>query len=396
MKTADLYKKKEECCGCESCSNSCPKGLIKMCEDEEGFLYPVVIGEESCIHCNRCISNCPMKTPGRTPLSIISSYGGYVKSEEDLRRSASGGYATAISEVFIREGGVVYGVRYTEDFMDVKYSRATSLEDLELFRTSKYVQAQKNGVYSMVQKDLKKGLKVLFIGLPCDISALYHVVGDKDKLFTISLICHGPTSSKVHREYCRLLKDNFRSDEITFFSMRYKNTGWKPYYIRADFSNGNQFLEQFKKTEYEIAFKFLKRPSCSECPYKLNNKQFGLISDIILGDFHAANMQSIHYNAWGVSQMSIMTPKGHNLMEMIKPICLLEPIPYNIIETKNLALTNAISKRKNRRLFLKFFVEKGLAVACKEPHVIAELRRQQFKKSFLSFLAKIRSTLLKK
>lgn len=84
----ELYKKREECCGCSACYSSCPMsgkgksgeqfihslqsakyglfqklkltGAITMLPDEEGFLYPVV-DAEICIRCYKCIAVCPMK-----------------------------------------------------------------------------------------------------------------------------------------------------------------------------------------------------------------------------------------------------------------------------------------------------------------------------------------------
>ena len=33
---------KAKCCGCTACANVCPRGAIKMIEDEEGFKYPYI------------------------------------------------------------------------------------------------------------------------------------------------------------------------------------------------------------------------------------------------------------------------------------------------------------------------------------------------------------------
>ena len=63
MKTKEvpiLYRRKEECCGCTACYAICPKGAISMLEDEEGFEYPIINGE-NCILCYKCIEVCPIK-----------------------------------------------------------------------------------------------------------------------------------------------------------------------------------------------------------------------------------------------------------------------------------------------------------------------------------------------
>lgn len=56
-----LYVKKDECCGCSACYAICKVGAIKMVEDEEGFLYPI-IEEKLCVGCKRCLKVCPLKS----------------------------------------------------------------------------------------------------------------------------------------------------------------------------------------------------------------------------------------------------------------------------------------------------------------------------------------------
>ena len=61
METINLYEKLEECCGCEICSNVCPQGIIKMKPDGEGFFYPIIIEENKCINCKKCLQYCKRK-----------------------------------------------------------------------------------------------------------------------------------------------------------------------------------------------------------------------------------------------------------------------------------------------------------------------------------------------
>ena len=53
------FAKKQNCCGCTACVAVCPKGCITMCEDHEGFLYPVV-DKKNCIDCTACEKVCPI------------------------------------------------------------------------------------------------------------------------------------------------------------------------------------------------------------------------------------------------------------------------------------------------------------------------------------------------
>lgn len=60
-KCPELYGGKEECCGCSACYAICPVHAIRMQEDKEGFLYPV-LDENICIRCYKCIKVCAFKT----------------------------------------------------------------------------------------------------------------------------------------------------------------------------------------------------------------------------------------------------------------------------------------------------------------------------------------------
>lgn len=56
----EIYKDRENCCGCTACYAICPVQAIVMRPDEEGFLYPVVDAEK-CIRCYKCLSVCAFK-----------------------------------------------------------------------------------------------------------------------------------------------------------------------------------------------------------------------------------------------------------------------------------------------------------------------------------------------
>ena len=57
-------EKKEDCCGCTACYNSCPRKAISMKPDQEGFLYPLV-NVEKCIDCGLRLS-CKKQDGNRT------------------------------------------------------------------------------------------------------------------------------------------------------------------------------------------------------------------------------------------------------------------------------------------------------------------------------------------
>lgn len=396
MKTTDLWDSKEECCGCELCSQSCPRSVIEMKTDEEGFLYPYVVHSEKCINCSRCVNVCPSKSSGREPSGINHGYGGYNNDVAELKSCSSGGFASAVSYRFIKQiGGVVYGVRYSDDFSYAEYGKAEEVEDLDSFKGSKYVQARKGLIYNDILENLKEGRPVLFIGLPCDISAVYHHVGRQfqDKLYTIALICHGPTSNLVQHEYSQRLEKKYKSS-ISSFSVRYKNTGWKPYFINATFANGKHYRRQFDFSDYGIAFQYMKRPSCSVCQYKYGNKLFGTIADVTIGDYHSAQKGTFEYNKWGVSQACTHTEKGGELIFLLNENCTLFDIPKSKLAHSNRAFFSCIPQKPERNLFVSILKKTSLHRACSHNEIYYPYITGRVRKRILMTLVRIRSLLL--
>lgn len=365
-----------------------------MRNDEEGFLYPFISSEETCINCKRCLSVCPMKSVGRQGLQLKDSMGGYCFNENDIKNSSSGGYATAISREFILNGGIVIGVKYSDDFQKAEYAVADSVSALDVFRTSKYIQAFKGNIYSQIRQFKDK--KILFIGLPCEVSAVYHYLGKNvENLYTISLVCHGPTSSRIQKEFCNYLFQKYKSP-ICDFSVRYKKNGWKPYFLRAKFNNGQVHEEKFKDSDYEIGFQYLKRPSCYFCKYKLGNKDFGLVADLTLGDFHAVEEKMPQYNRWGVSQASIQSEKGEQLLSLIREDCLTEPISDEIIKKYNYAYHHAVKPKKERERFKNVLIKKGLHYAANDFLILLNSYIIKSKRNIKSFAYRIKERIIHK
>ncbi len=364
IKQSDLFKRKEDCCGCELCSLVCPKQVLRMKPDKEGFLYPFVEQADACIECKRCLTVCPLKKSVVDSKNLIESFGGYSKNIEDIKYSSSGGLATVLSRYIISIGGVVYGVKYSDDCLSALFARAESKDELDAFRTSKYIQAKKGSIYKSIKEDVQAGLKTLVIGLPCEISAIYNYLRkDYDNLYTVSLICHGPTSSKVHYDFCTSLTNKYKSN-IKYISVRHKKKGWKPYYIKVIFDNEKIYLKQFRDTNYEIAFQYLKRPSCSSCPFKYSEKDNGIKSDLVIGDFHMAHKGMEQFNKWGSSQVSVFSYKGNHLISSIKSEFNMYAITREQATNNNIAFIKPIQKKKGRQLFSEQFVYKSLDSAC--------------------------------
>lgn len=254
----------------------------------------------------------------------MDAYAGYYLEEKKLKQSSSGGIVSAISEEIIAKGGAVYGAVYSENFHNAVYDRAEKREELEKFKGSKYVYVSKlfikDGkripVYREVLNELTQGMTILFIGLGCDIAVLRMLAGKGDisteKLYTIELLCDGVTDAAVHESYISYIEGIYGS-EVVSFSVRYKEEGWTPGYIHAEFKNGKEYIWPFYESDYGIAFQNYKRKACYSCQYKGKNHQ----GDLVVGDFWGCRPGMETYNVNGVSLSIVQTEKGNILLDYL-------------------------------------------------------------------------------
>ncbi|MDE7300226.1 MAG: Coenzyme F420 hydrogenase/dehydrogenase, beta subunit C-terminal domain [Lachnospiraceae bacterium] len=302
--------------------------------------------------------------------NVLKTYSGYYQSREKLLESASGGAASALSESFIKNGGIVFGVRYSDDFKRAEYCCITDIAELSLLKGSKYAssdkyvqyQDRKVLVHALAGEFLEQGRAVLFFGLGCDIGALKCYLGsrqiDDAKLFTVDLICHGPTYPEVHKAFVERLEKKYRS-KISYFSVRYKKKGWAPPWLHAEFENGKVFEQPFYATDYGFAFQNYVRSACLDCKFKGKDH----LADLTIGDHWGLDKSMEGYNADGVSIIFTRTEKGEELINT------LDQEEYQLRETDTrqallgncMFYKNRITDEKfDRERFKKDFEKRGL------------------------------------
>ncbi|EEC97020.1 4Fe-4S binding domain protein [Parabacteroides johnsonii DSM 18315] len=277
-----------------------------MQEDTEGFFYPVV-DECVCVDCGLCERVCPVlnQSSEREPLEV---YAAFNKNEEIRMQSSSGGIFTALANQIIKEGGVVFGARFNEDW-EVVHDYVETIEGLSVFRGSKYVQSRIGNTFSQTEQFLKQGRKVLFSGTPCQIAGLkLYLRKEYENLLTMDFICHGVPSSGVWRQYLNELITHLGNSRISVYShsesiilnsirnishieFRNKRLGWKKYCfaltlsVTDEYGSKNTVLLSEPHNENIFMKGFLAnlylRPSCYACPSKCLKSG----SDITIGDY---------------------------------------------------------------------------------------------------------------
>ena len=310
MKTKD----KAACNGCTACALVCPKGAIEMVEDNEGFIYPVII-EEKCIKCGKCLRTCSNYSIKQD--RSYTAYAAINNNQKILSQSTSGGVYTAlIQKLFSKQNSVCYGAAYNKDF-EVVHMRATNIKEAEKFRGSKYLRSNILGIYENVKKDLEEGRSVLFTGTPCQCAGLSTYLNkDYTNLIICDIICHSNPSPKVFKRYIKALELK-QGDKVKNYYFRAKSNGWNNLAPIVEYENG--------KKEEELTFltAFLRaianRPCCYECKFI---KPFNF-ADITLGDFWGVEkLTDIKGYANGTSLVLLNTEKGREFFEDVQGLKL--------------------------------------------------------------------------
>ncbi len=282
-----ISEKRSNCCGCESCANICPQNAISMVRDAEGFSYPK-INQEKCIKCGRCDRVCPSLNAREVPVKILPQVLVAIHPDEKIRRhSASGGAFTALSELILNEGGIIFGAGFDEKW-HVKHMAAENFDELENLRGSKYVQSQIGDIYKRVKSELETGRKVLFSGVPCQCAGLKNFLGkDYENLLTVGILCHGVPSPLIWESY---IEWRGRGHEISRVNFRSKRFGWQNHHFEVNFKDCGYYAKSNTQDMYfqEFLLNLTLRPSCGSCKFKFPN----LNCDVLLGD------------AWGIQKFA--------------------------------------------------------------------------------------------
>ena len=356
-----MLAEKDNCCGCSACAAICPKNAIEMYSDAEGFFYPK-IDAEACVNCMKCEKVCPVinfsNYHKREELSVC--YSGYIEDSAELKSCASGGAATVISRLAVRNDFFVFGCRYSDDFTYAYYECAKNEDMIHKFKSSKYFQSRKGNVFRQIKKLLNESQNVLFIGLPCDVAGLISFLEkDYDNLYTVDLICHGATSEKVNEQFVRMKEKEYGS-KVVYLNVREKCEGWVPPYLFIRFENGEVFSKPFYNTEYGVAFAEFSRKYCYKCTFKGNQRP----SDITIGDYWGLKEGEEGWNSDGVSILFVHSKKGEKLIKALEHFSIITQEMKKAQEHNPCYLQPRKSTGRRER-YAKHFINYGLAYACK-------------------------------
>lgn len=347
----------DQCTGCSVCASVCPTGSISMKEDREGFLQPH-IDIKSCIGCHKCEKTCPIITPIKIPTDFETQAYAAINQDDAVRmRSSSGGMFHALAKWTIEQGGVVFGARFNDQW-EVVHDYTETIEGIEPFMRSKYVQSRIGDTFKQAKQFLEDGRQVLFVGTPCQIGGLKaYIKKDYDNLLAVDFICHGVPSPKVWREY---LKEKVKGDKVLDVNFRDKRDGWKNFQCVTTTTTTTTTREKQHENLFFKGFigNVYLRKSCYNCQFKEMHR----ISDITLGDFWGIeNVNPEIDDDRGLSAVFVHTNKGEKAVNLLQTKIQVWPQKICDIIACNSAMTNSVSmpKKRSRFYFYKHFLPMG-------------------------------------
>lgn len=354
-----------DCCGCTACASICNHDAIKMESDVMGFLYPK-IDTDKCVNCGLCEKVCAFNENYDTSMNISQPkvYGARHKNLKEVETSRSGAAFIAFSDWILKHNGVIYGVGYTEHFR-VVHKRATTFEERNEFKGSKYVQSDLQGIFRQIKKDLKEGKLVLFSGTPCQTAGLNSYIGKhfRDNLYLIDIVCHGVPSPFIWQDYLRYLEKK-QNDKICWFNFRDKQEfGWAAHHETYKFIKDKRKIINRRAIFTELFYKHIMfRHSCGKC-YYTNTKR---PSDITIADFWhwQKTDSSINADNKGLSLILCNTEKGITLFESTQHE--LQTIPAILSNCMQGNMRRPSPIHPQRMQFEKDYVERGFEYVIKK------------------------------
>lgn len=374
---------KSQCCGCTACAGVCAHDAITMQPDVMGFLYPVV-DTDKCIDCGLCEKVCAFNDHYDTSRNLPhpDAYAARHKDMHEVETSRSGAAFIAISDLVLERGGVVYGAGYTDHFR-VVHKRATTKEERDEFKGSKYVQSDMNTVFREVKKDLKEGLTVLFSGTPCQTAGLNSYIGKKlrEHLVLVDIVCHGVPGPNLWRDYLAYLEKK-HGDKICCVNFRDKQEyGWKAHKETFKFVNRGGKMNFTYLFYQHIMF----RPSCGKC-YFANTKR---PSDITIADYWGWEKTDPDMNKddKGVSLILVNTDKGREIFDSIKDRMTVIPAKLEDCLQPNLQHPSVFNKEWQK--FERDYERKGFE------YVMKKYGQDNLKKKFRRFAGHVKTKIKK-
>ena len=332
------------CYGCGVCSASCPKKIISINLNENGFYEPRIVDDARCVDCGICLDVCSFNHSKLAVKELeIKSWAAWSNDERVRRKCSSGGIGFEIGRQLIAQGYKAVGCRYDTSKQRAEHFIASTIDQFAQSIGSKYIQSYTEEAFKQIKRT---GQNYFVTGTPCQIDSFRRMIQKfrcEDNFILLDFFCHCVPSMYAWKSYIKMLEPKIGN--ITYASWRNKyNYGWHDSWLMAlngdkDAPNDNALCDDFleeKETQYKSRMSqgdlfyrlFLGDiclgPQCEKnCKYKYDQSS----ADIRIGDLWG---NTYFENQEGVSALISFTPKGRETIERLNDVTLIEH-PFNVV-----------------------------------------------------------------
>lgn len=310
------------CQQCGICEAVCPQKAIAFEMLKDGT-HKVIVDENKCIRCKRCVTSCPAnKIEDYSDYSIKFSdkhyFLGYNGNNKVRRESSSGGVCKSLIIESLNSGFVdgVYTLKKLDvyPFAEGAFYTKDNIPDYDDIPNSIYhsVMACRN-----IRK-IQKCRRLMLIGTSCQLRAMNEVVKDKaEEIIRVCIFCKQQKTLDSTRFLAKIM--GTRIPENMKFFVRYRGEGWqgKLRVNSAEMAYSRAASIPFGRRLWMVS-------GCNICgdPFGMNAE-----ADISLMD--PWNIQKPNY--LGETLITVHTDKGMDMLRQM-PNIKLESKPFDFVE----------------------------------------------------------------
>lgn len=276
------------------------------------------------------------------------------KLENVIEKSRSGGIFTALSDLILKEDGIVYG-SIMESPYKASHIAAYDGNSRDKMRGSKYIQSNLSDTFNDVKQKLESNKKVLFSGVPCQVAGLKKFLGrDYENLYCIDILCHGVPSPKIWKSYVEWQEKCNNGKALSIDFRDKSNIGWRGHEESITFTNGKKIFSKVFVNFY-YGHNAL-RPSCYHCQFRNINR----VGDISIADYWGIEKVAPELDDnKGTSLVLVNTKKGSLLFEKAKDSIIFKET--KIEESMQTALVRPYDEPATREQFWSDYNNKNFS-----------------------------------
>lgn len=332
-----------DCYGCGVCVMTCPKKVITLTLNEDGFYGPYV-RQQYCTDCGLCLAVCAYADRNVLQSDTdIKAYAAWSQDSQVRKKCSSGGVGFELGRYLLEKGYKVCGVRYNPDLNRAEHYMAFSIDELIPSMGSKYIQSfTVDGFLQVNRKD-----EYLITGTPCQIDSFRRYIQKykiESHFVLMDFFCHGVPSMLMWNKYLKEVEKEV--GKVVYASWRNKFTGWHDSWAMAidgervgekvNWHDSYNMLIRGRKTFYnsrlsqgDLFYRMFLSNTClgKACYDRCKYKYLSSAADIRIGDLWGKTYRT---NEDGVTGVVAFTKRGWETLKSIPSLVLIEH-PIDII-----------------------------------------------------------------